>query len=119
MDGYTDVLGIDELSDGHMTAVEVDGKKLLIANAGGEFYAADEHCPHMHANLVKGTLEGTVLTCPLHHSQFDLTDGSVVRWTDFSGALKTVGDKVRHPRPLTTYDVRVDGGRILVGSAKT
>ena len=29
-----------------------------------------------------GKLDGTIVTCPRHYSQFDLADGRVVRWTD-------------------------------------
>ncbi|MBN2848721.1 MAG: Rieske 2Fe-2S domain-containing protein [Coriobacteriia bacterium] len=118
MTGYTDVLGVEELADGAMTKVEVDGATLLLAHVGGSFYAAQSRCSHLGGNLAKGTLEGTIVQCPLHGSRFDLTDGSVVRWTGFTGAVQTVAETLRHPRPLRTYDVRVEGGRVLVGSER-
>jgi len=40
--------------------------------------------PHLHGDLSKGTLDGAVVTCPRHGSQFDVTDGRVLLWTDFS-----------------------------------
>lgn len=116
IDEFIDVMGIQDLASGAMTTVEVLGHRTLIARVGDAFYAADAHCPHMGGNLVHGTLEGTVITCPLHHSRFDLTDGHVVRWTDFTGLLETVGDALRHPRPLGIYAVRIDGDRVTVGS---
>jgi len=116
LDEFIDVMGTGDLADGEMTTVEVLGHKTLIVRVGEMFYATDERCPHLKANLAKGTLEGTVLTCPLHHSQFDITDGHVVRWTDFSGVLETVGDALRGPRPLKTYEIRIDGDRVMVGS---
>jgi 3-phenylpropionate/trans-cinnamate dioxygenase ferredoxin subunit len=118
MSGFIDVLGTGDVQDGHMTGVKVDGHVFLVARVGDEYLIADGRCPHLHANLAKGTLEGTVVTCPLHHSQFDLRDGSVVRWTDFSGAVLSVASAVRHPRPLRVYEVRVEGGRVLVGPQK-
>ncbi len=115
MEGYTDVLGAEELVSGAMTDVEVDGKTLLLARVGSTFYASQGRCPHLHGNLAKGTLEATVVTCPTHGSQFDLTDGHVVRWTDWTGVAQAAAEALRHPRPLRMYEVRVENGRVLVG----
>lgn len=118
MTGYTDVLGADDLPAGAMTDVEVDGEMLLLARVGETFYASQGRCPHLHGHLAKGTLEGTVVTCPRHGSQFDLVDGHVVRWTDWTGAVEAVAEALRHPRPLRTYEVRVENGRVFVGPEK-
>jgi 3-phenylpropionate/trans-cinnamate dioxygenase ferredoxin subunit len=117
-DDFIEVMSIDGLDDGAMTQVEVDGHKMLVANVAGEFFVADTHCPHLHANLTKGTLEGTVVTCPLHHSQFDLTDGHNVRWTDWEGAAKSVADFTRHPRPLRVFETKIDDGTLYMGPQK-
>ena len=106
------------LSDGAMVAAKADGHNYLVARVGDEFYVTDEHCPHLGGNLAKGALAGSIVTCPLHHSQFDLTDGHVVRWTDWTGTLDKVSEAVRHPRPLQTYEVRVSDGTVAVGPAK-
>jgi nitrite reductase/ring-hydroxylating ferredoxin subunit len=58
-----------------MRHVEAGGKELCIVNAGGTFYAIADRCPHMSASLCMGTLEGTVLTCPLHFARFDVKSG--------------------------------------------
>lgn len=118
MSTYLEVMAVTELEPGAMKVVEVDGHQLLVANVDGSFYISDAHCPHMHGPLVKGTLDGTVLTCPWHGSQFDLTDGRCVRWTDFGPTVKTMASLVRHPRPLRVYDAVVEDGKVLVGSQK-
>lgn len=118
MDEYTDVLGVDELADGAMTDVEVEGDKRLLARVGNAFYASQARCPHLHGHLAEGKLEGTVVTCPRHGSQFDLTDGHVVRWTDWTGAAEAMAEALRHPRPLEMYDTRIENGRVLVGPRK-
>ena len=118
MSGYIEVMGLDELSDGEMVSVEVDGDRVLLARIGIDVYAADALCPHLHGRLDKGTLEGTIVTCPRHGSQFDLTDGSVVRWTDFGGVVKSVAEIVRHPRPLRVYETLVEDGKVFVGAEK-
>jgi nitrite reductase/ring-hydroxylating ferredoxin subunit len=115
MSDYLELIGVDELADGEMTSVQTDGHELLVARAGGEFYISDAHCPHLHGPLVKGELVGTVLTCPWHGSQFDLTDGRCVRWTEWTGAVKSMAELVRHARPLRVYEAKVEDGTLFVG----
>ena len=118
MSEFIDMLGTGDMQDGQMTEVKVEGHAFLVARVGDEYLIADARCPHLHGNLTKGTIEGAVVTCPLHHSQFDLRDGSAVRWTDFSGAVLSVASAVRHPRPLRVYEVEVGQGRVRVGPQK-
>jgi 3-phenylpropionate/trans-cinnamate dioxygenase ferredoxin subunit len=106
------------IEGGGMKAVTLDEHELLVAKIGAEYFVADARCPHMGGHLADGTLEGTIVTCPRHHSRFDLRDGSVVRWTDWEGAALSVGKLLRHPRPLRTYSVKVDGDEIYMGPEK-
>jgi len=115
MDEFTDAMGTDELAPGQMVKLVAGDHTVLLARVGDAFYATQARCPHLGGDLAHGTLDGTVVTCPLHGSQFDLTDGSVLRWTEWSGALETIGEALRHPRPLRTYEVRVVSDRVLVG----
>jgi 3-phenylpropionate/trans-cinnamate dioxygenase ferredoxin subunit len=68
----------------------------------------------MGGSLSEGKLEKTVVTCPRHHSQFDLVDGHVVRWTDWSGIKLSLAKMVKSPRPVNTYRVKVEGGKVMV-----
>lgn len=104
---------VGELDDGRMKEVTAEGRAILLARVGDRYYAADKHCPHMGGRLSQGKLEGTVVTCPLHGSQFDLRDGKVVRWLK-GGALSKVGKLLKSSRPLATYPVKLDGDRIML-----
>ena len=104
----------DQLNDRKMISVAVQGKEVLIARVQDKYYAADNICPHMGAPLAMGTLEGTILTCPRHHSRFDLIDGKVIRWTDWTGIKAATSKLFRPPRPLTIFPVKVEGENILV-----
>lgn len=104
----------DELQDGEMKKVEVDGRELLLSRVEGAYYAIDDRCPHMGGDLSKGTLEGSVVTCPRHGSRFDVRNGQLVRWTDWSGLKLTVGKMLKSPRPTVSYEVRRDGDTISV-----
>jgi 3-phenylpropionate/trans-cinnamate dioxygenase ferredoxin subunit len=114
MSNLVEVGKISELEDGVMKEVLVEGKAILLAKIGDSYYATDNRCPHMGGKLSRGKLEGTIVTCPLHSSQFDLRSGQVVRWLKGSGLLSKVGMTLKSPRQLTTYKVRVEDGEILI-----
>jgi 3-phenylpropionate/trans-cinnamate dioxygenase ferredoxin subunit len=109
-----EVPGGNELGSGEMKMFTVGKREILLARIGDDYYAADNHCPHMNARLSEGKLEKTVITCPHHHSQFDITDGHVVRWTDWSGIKLSLAKMVKSPRPLQTYRVKVEEGKVMV-----
>ncbi|MDD5082491.1 MAG: Rieske 2Fe-2S domain-containing protein [Dehalococcoidales bacterium] len=106
---------ISDLKDGVMKAVAAAGREFLLVRIGGQYYVADKRCPHMGGDLSRGQLQGTVVTCPRHGSQFDLQDGHVVRWTTWTGLIDVVNRLVRSPRPIRTYPVRLDGDKVLAG----
>jgi 3-phenylpropionate/trans-cinnamate dioxygenase ferredoxin subunit len=111
---YLEVLKTDEMRDGEMRSIPARGKEILIAKIDGGFYAAQNTCPHLGGKLAKGVLKGTVVTCPRHASQFDLKDGHVVRWTDWSGPKLSISKLFRPPRPLPIYPMKIEGDRVLV-----
>jgi nitrite reductase/ring-hydroxylating ferredoxin subunit len=52
-----------------------EGRMVAIANVDGTLHAIDGLCPHQGGPLGTGGLCGTVLTCPWHGWQFDVTTG--------------------------------------------
>jgi 3-phenylpropionate/trans-cinnamate dioxygenase ferredoxin subunit len=105
---------VGELREGTMKKVMVRGQAILIARVKGQYYAVDARCPHLEGDLSKGTLRDTILTCPMHHSQFDLQDGHVVRWTDLTGITFTFASQQKPPKSLKQYPVMVKGDKILI-----
>jgi 3-phenylpropionate/trans-cinnamate dioxygenase ferredoxin subunit len=103
-----------EFQDGTKKKVSVGGREILLARVGKKYYAVGNTCPHMGGDLAAGKLEGTVVTCPRHGSQFDISDGHNIRWMKGSGLFSAVGKALKSPRPLPTYNVRVDGETILI-----
>lgn len=114
MSDLVEVGKTSELIDGTMKVVIVKGHEILLARVGEKYYAADNRCPHMGGKLSQGKLEGTVVTCHRHGSQFDLSDGQVVRWLKSSGLISKVGRALKPPKPLVTYNVKVEDNRILI-----
>jgi 3-phenylpropionate/trans-cinnamate dioxygenase ferredoxin component len=118
MEGFIRLVAAVDVPEGTMREVDSDGHPLLVANVGDAFYVSDGRCPHLGGHLPEGVLEGSIVTCPRHGSQFDLTDGHVVRWTHFTGVTLTMVELARHPRPLRVYETAVEDGFVMVGPQK-
>ena len=114
MGNFTAVCKADEVKGGQVKEVAVQGRAVLIANVGGKYYAIAGRCPHMGGRLAQGKLEGTVITCPRHGSQFDMTDGHVVRWLKPTGMLSKVGKILKSEKPLIAYKTKIEGGDVMV-----
>ena len=105
---------IDDLPEGNMKKYQVQDIEILIAKIGGKYYATQNKCPHFGGELSKGKLEGSIVTCPRHGSQFNLTDGSVVRWLKGTGLISSIGKTLKSPQKLITYSVKIEGQDIMV-----
>ena len=103
-----------ELAEGTMKEGIIEGQGILLAKVGDRYYATDNRYPHMGARLSNGSLAGTVVTRPRHSSQFDLSNGRIVRWLKTSGLISTVSKALKRPRPLVVYKVSVEDDKILM-----
>ncbi len=72
------VFSYDDLWEGEMTAVDVQGKKVLLINNDGDVHAYQDRCPHQNWPLHNGDFSNGVLTCVQHLWQFDVTTGKGV-----------------------------------------
>ena len=64
---------------GSVTAFDVRGTRIAVANVGGTYYAFDDACTHEQCSLAEeGELAGTTLTCTCHGSEFDVRTGNVL-----------------------------------------
>jgi nitrite reductase/ring-hydroxylating ferredoxin subunit/uncharacterized membrane protein len=61
------------------TAVEAEGRQIMLYRHRGRLYALDNTCSHAGGLLSRGTFAGLTVTCPLHGSRFALADGCVGR----------------------------------------
>ncbi len=70
---------VSDVVSGHIKTVIVNGKQIALANVDGEFFAIDDLCTHAQCSLGgEGMLDGNVLTCGCHGSQFDVGTGKVL-----------------------------------------
>lgn len=113
MSRFVQVAKSEELKSGTMRKVFAEGHEILLARVGDRYYATDNHCPHMKGDLSKGKLQGTIVTCPRHGSQFYVSDGQVVRWLK-GGIMSKLGGALKTSKSLRVYNVKVEGNKVLV-----
>jgi 3-phenylpropionate/trans-cinnamate dioxygenase ferredoxin subunit len=113
MSKFIEVAKVEELKSGTMKKVFAEGHEILLARVGDKYYATDNQCPHMKGDLSQGKLEGTVVTCPVHGSQFDISNGHVVRWLR-GGIMSKLGGALKMSKALTVHNVKVEDGKVLV-----
>jgi 3-phenylpropionate/trans-cinnamate dioxygenase ferredoxin subunit len=113
MSKFVELAKIEDLKSGTMKKVIAEGREILLARVGDKYYATDSRCPHMKGDLSQGKLEGTVVTCPVHGSQFDISNGQVVRWLK-GGLISKLGSSLKMSKDLRVYNVKLQDERILV-----
>jgi 3-phenylpropionate/trans-cinnamate dioxygenase ferredoxin subunit len=89
-----------EFTPGSVRGVEVDGTRVVIANAGGHLYALSNACTHVGLPMSGGYLQDGAIVCPFHGSFFQLDDGKPV-----AGPATDA---------LDVYEVRVEGDDVFV-----
>lgn len=105
----------DMLSEGAMQEIELHGETLLIAKVNGRYYATQGRCPHLRGHLARGTLQGEIVTCPLHGSQFNVSTGQNVAWIEsLPGVVKGVAQALVKAKGLTVYPTKIEEGQVWV-----
>ena len=100
MTGFIKVAELDELEEGQLMGLEVDGEPICLARVNGEICAFTDNCTHISGPLNEGELNGEVLTCPWHGAQFNVRTGKVLR-----GPAR---------QDIQTYSTRIEGQSILL-----
>jgi 3-phenylpropionate/trans-cinnamate dioxygenase ferredoxin subunit len=76
---FVTAIKTSEIPAGGITAIDVRGIRVAVANVGGTYYAFDDACTHKQCSLAEeGELEGTTVTCTCHGSEFDVRTGKVL-----------------------------------------
>lgn len=89
-----------DLADGAGRIVDVAGRWIALFRVGDDFFAVDNACPHMAGPLGSGSLDGYVVTCPLHYWKIDVRTG-----------CSPTNEFVR----VSHYEVRVRDGWVEIG----
>lgn len=104
---FVKAASVSEVPVGTMKGVKVGATDVLLANVQGKLYAIHGLCTHQSGILANGKLEGNVVTCPRHGSQFDVTSGKNLIGPKILGVRFKTGDE-------PSYEVKIEGSDILV-----
>ena len=116
-----------EIARGGMKFVKAGEREIVVCNADGRYYAVDRRCGHMSGPLEMGALDGTIITCPMHHVQFDVTTGEALnrpvpeyideplpgRWAQY---MRHFGMLMANTSVcnIKTFPVKIDRGAVQV-----
>lgn len=77
-----------------MKSYSLFGRKVgIFRRADGSYYGMETSCKHQGADLLTGTIEGNIVTCPRHKWRYDLITGQCLS---------------NSSAPLRHYDVLVE-----------
>jgi nitrite reductase/ring-hydroxylating ferredoxin subunit len=66
MTSFKTSLKKNDIQEGNLMRVDVNGNSLVLTNIQGKLYAMDSVCSYEGGPLEEGTLEGYELICPWH-----------------------------------------------------
>jgi len=66
---------VDDLAEGEVKVVQVNGQRIALFHVGGRYYALEASCPHEGGPLADGIVEGVRVICPWHGYDFHLKTG--------------------------------------------
>ena len=95
-----DVGDVSEIPPRAIRGVDHEGRKFIVVNVEGAFFALEGICTHAYAELASGFLGADRVICPLHLSQFDARTGE---------ALSPPAEI-----PLTTFPIEVRGTKVYI-----
>ena len=72
----TNIGSVDNFPVGKGICIEVDGKRIAVFNATGQYYAINDACPHVGGRFSDGPLTGFKVACPLHGATADVRTGA-------------------------------------------
>ncbi|MGW6697477.1 Rieske 2Fe-2S domain-containing protein [Nocardia sp. NPDC055049] len=79
---WHDAQDIDDLWEGDMVGVEIDGTKVLVVNVDGAVRAFENKCPHQAWALDEGDFDGESITCIRHMWTFAADTGAGINPDD-------------------------------------
>lgn len=125
-----------EIPPGGRKLVEVAGRRVVVFNLGGEFFALADRCPHQGGSLAAGCVTGHVsspepgrytyarrgemVRCPWHYWEFDIRTGQSrfdpdrVKARRFEARVEPGAALQEGPYRAETFIVHVEGDYVVV-----
>jgi nitrite reductase/ring-hydroxylating ferredoxin subunit len=125
-----------EIPPGGRKLVEVAGRRVVVFNLGGEFFALADRCPHQGGSLAAGCVTGNVssstpgeyryarrgemIRCPWHYWEFDIRTGhsrfdpARVKARRYEARVESGAALQEGPYRAETFVVRVEDDYVVV-----
>jgi 3-phenylpropionate/trans-cinnamate dioxygenase ferredoxin subunit len=98
------VCSVDELPEVGAVVADLGGRRVTIArDSAGHVHAFDDTCTHANVSLAEGEVEGELIECWLHGSQFDMRTGEP--------------KQLPATQPIAVHTVTLDGDDVYVALA--
>ncbi|SRR5882757_6675811 len=108
------VCALNHIPDNKALDLNISGQRLVIARCGESASIMQGFCTHMLFPLAGSKIENCVLTCGLHHSQFQISDGSVEAWSVYPPLAGKTLAAIREKKALRTWETKVTDGDVYV-----
>jgi nitrite reductase/ring-hydroxylating ferredoxin subunit len=105
--GFVKIGESSEIALSKMMKVKVGDKEFLVVNVNGNYYAIGNRCTHAGGDLSKGSLDGSIVTCPRHKAKFDVTTGKVISGPKMALFHPKINDE-------PSYQVKIEGNALLL-----
>lgn len=102
-ENWVDLGSADELSNMPLRRIAAEKRELALSFKDGRFGIVSNACNHAGGPLGEGRLDGDYITCPWHNWKFHRCSGK--------------GEPGFEEDAVPAYDVKVEGGRVLVDMA--
>lgn len=96
---FVEVANLKDLKPGQAKAIDAKGVSIALYNVDGNIYATSNICLHLQGPLGEGNLDDSIISCPWHGWQYDVTTGI---------------NKVMPTLKLKTYKVKIEKDKIMV-----
>ncbi len=97
---FVTVARLEDLADGAMLSVDIDGQMLILVRQGDAVWCLDDVCTHDGGSLSDGEYWNHEVKCPRHGARFDVRTGAALC--------------MPATQPTRTHEVRLHAGQIQV-----
>ena|SRR5258707_2095670 len=111
---WVPVCKLNDLPTNKAVDLQIANQRLVITHCGDDAKIFQGFCTHMLFPLAGSKIEGCVMTCGLHHSSFDVRDGSVQTWGDYPPVTGPELEAIRARRALRNYETKIEGGTVYI-----
>lgn len=112
---FTPAIQLAELKEKIRITKTIDNHKVMFVWHNDKIHALQAQCPHLKLPLTKAKInEKNEITCPFHHSKFDICTGQVKCWSTWPPVVGSLFGKISKEKDLKIYETQVQNEMIMI-----